>query len=107
VPYGYNITAIGNATEALAQVPIPKAGTISLLYVNCYGNTSTNNLTVTVRHNGANSTLTTTVTASTAGIFSDTSHSFSVAAGDTIDIAVSGAASTSAYAMNITMNFNG
>ena len=80
-------------TDAIAptssiQMRVPKAGTIKNLYVrqNTAGVGGVN-LTYTVRKNGTNQTLAVTLLA-TANDANDTTHTFSVAAGDLIDIVV-------------------
>ena len=78
-----------SATEALVQVPMPLAGTVSNLYVNVTANASTTNITVTVRKNGVNTAIVATVTALTTGAFTDTTHSVAFAAGDLISYAIS------------------
>ena len=85
-------------TQANAQFIVPYAGTISKLYVNVSANTSTTNTTVTVNKNSSNSAVVATITALTTGIFSDATHSVSVAAGDLIQWELSAAASTKSWA---------
>ena len=79
-----------NSVEASRQVIIPIAGTIKNLYVLTSTTQSANNSQVcTVRKNGANTAITTTIAASAAaGTFSDTTNSVSVAAGDKLSLQV-------------------
>ena len=79
-----------NSVEASRQVIIPVAGTIKNLYVLTSTTQSANNSQVcTVRKNGANTAITTTIAASAAaGTFSDTTNSVSVAAGDKLSLQV-------------------
>lgn len=79
-------------TQALSQIVCPIAGTISHLYVYAASNPSTINCTFTLNKNSANTALVATVTALTTGVFSDTTHSVSVAAGDLIQFECSAAA---------------
>lgn len=66
---------------------VPKSGTIRNLYVNADSNLLDVSTVFTVRKNGADQTLTCTLDAEvTTG--NDTSHSFSVAAGDLISVKV-------------------
>jgi hypothetical protein len=79
-----------NSVEASRQVIIPVAGTIKNLYVLTSSTQSANNSQVcTVRKNGANTAVTTTIAANAAaGTFSDTTNSVSVAAGDRLSLQV-------------------
>jgi len=69
-------------TQALAQMVMPTAGTISDMYVYVATNADTANYTVTLNKNSVNTTLVVTVTALTTGVFSDLVHSVAYAAGD-------------------------
>lgn len=73
-----------NATEANRHITYQTAGTVSKLYVRVITNSTSANSTVTVRKNGADTSLTCTVTAGTTGEFEDTNsgHDVTVAAGD-------------------------
>ena len=75
---GYNSTGF----------PIPIAGTISDLYVNIGINTSITNVTYTIYKNGSPTALTTTASALATGLFTDLTHSFTVVAGDLINLTV-------------------
>lgn len=75
-----------NATEnSVAQWIAPRAGTVSQLYVRLSANlaVATNTLAFTVRKNAADTALTCTV-ATGSSTANDTTHSFTVAAGDLI-----------------------
>lgn len=63
---------------------MPYGGTLSNLYANIDINASTTNVAITLYKNGVASALTTTVTATTTGVYSDLVHTVSVNAGDTI-----------------------
>lgn len=73
-------------TVSTAQrIPIPVAGTISKLYAR-FPTLGTGTYALTVRKNGTDQTLTCTVDQAGTGTASDTSNSFTVAAGDLVDI---------------------
>ena len=78
----------GISTENQVGVPMPVAGTIKELSVCTNGTTPTNNITSTLRKNAVDQTPTVTTSTSDAvrGCRVDTSDSFSVAAGDIVDI---------------------
>ncbi len=78
-----------NATESAVQQVMPIAATIKNLYLNCNSNSNTGVFTVTLRVNGASSSLVVTVPASTTGVFSDTTHTVSVNAGDLVNLELS------------------
>lgn len=74
----------GYTTAAQAYFVMPCAATLSNLYVYAETNASTTNCTTTLYVNGSTTALVVTVTALTTGVFSDTTHSVSVSAGDLI-----------------------
>jgi len=84
------------------QFRAPKAGTIRNLYVrhNAAG-VGAANVTYTVRKNGVNQTLAVTMLA-TASDGNDTANSFTVAAGDLIDVLVTKAGSLTTSPGDIT-----
>jgi uncharacterized cupredoxin-like copper-binding protein len=98
-------TAAGNATEANRQTMVPIAGTARNLYVATSSTQSAGgSLVFTVRKNGADTALTLTIPASTAaGTFSDTTNSFSVAAGDKLSLKVANGTGTSAAIISATV----
>jgi hypothetical protein len=79
-----------NSVEASRQIIVPIAGTIKNLYVLTSTTQSAGGSQVcTLRKNGANTSLTTTIGASSvAGTFSDTTNSVSVSAGDKLSLQV-------------------
>lgn len=78
-----------NASESLAQSPMPRAGTIANLFVDPQGSTAPlSSTTFTVRKNGVDTALTVTIGAGSSALQSDTTHSVSFAAGDLIDLEV-------------------
>lgn len=82
-------TATASSSEPGTEVPVPSNGTISRLYVDIFTNANTAAGTYTLYVNGAPTSLVATVPASTTGIFSDTTHSVNVSAGDEINIVAS------------------
>lgn len=70
--------------EGEARIIIPKACTIQNLYVKPSTNTLNAATTITILKNGSATAVTTTMNASTATTISDTTHSFTVVAGDEI-----------------------
>ncbi len=74
-------------SETPTQVVMPRAGTISKLYVNASVNTLDNTAIITVRKNAVDTALTVTLS---AGVLTgnDVTHSFSYSAGDLISISL-------------------
>lgn len=93
---GFGGVAAYSATETDVKFPCPVAGTVKALYATADGSPGGSETFVyTVRKNGVDQTL--TCTTSAAGLTSnDTTHSFTVAAGDVLSmkIVTSGGAST-------------
>jgi hypothetical protein len=81
-------TAIWTSAEANTLYTVPYAGTIDrLAVVTNTAQPATNSIAVTVRKNNGDTTLTLTIPVSAAaGLFTDNSNSFAVAAGDKISI---------------------
>jgi hypothetical protein len=79
-----------NSVEASRQIIVPITGTIKNLYVLTASTQSAGGSQVcTLRKNGANTSLTTTIGANAvAGTFSDTTNSVSVSAGDRLSLQV-------------------
>lgn len=82
-------TGSSSGTRANQSFYMSKAGTISLMYVFVSANASNNagNM-VTIMKNGVVQAVTVSYGAGTTGLLSDTSNSFTVTVGDTIDIEV-------------------
>jgi hypothetical protein len=78
-------------------------GVIKGLRSNCTANTWTGATAVTLRLNGADTALTTTITASTTGIFVDNTHSVPVALNDLIDLAYTTATGTGSITVRNSM----
>lgn len=72
-----------DSVAEIAQIPVPFAGTIRNFYAHYETGSVTQNRVFTVRKNGVDTTLTCTVSASNAN---DTTHSFTVVAGDLISV---------------------
>lgn len=91
-----------SATEANRQIVVP-AMTVSKLYWNA---PSANNaaghdgsVVMTLRKNGANTSITATIADNgAAGVYSDTAHSVTFAAGDLLSISIANNNTTAAYA---------
>lgn len=91
MPPGYDSAS---APTSVIQWVAPCNGTFSNLYAKHNGAGGNGNAIVyTVRKNGATQTLTVSVAANSTTAVGDTTHSFTVAAGDLIDIEVTKAAS--------------
>lgn len=67
-----------------AGTVVPMNAVISRLYANIVNNASTTNCTATLNVNGTDTALSATITALTTGVFSDTTNSINVSAGDII-----------------------
>ena len=104
----YNGLGSTNTSVTAANVYsyMPVAGTLSKLYVYVWSNGNTNSSTATIYKNNVATAITTTLTASTTGAFTDLTHSVSVSAGDQIYLAVSQAATGLNYGA-FYLNFNG
>lgn len=96
----YVSNSLASTTESNAQVPCPVTGTISSMYILIATAQPVDaSLVLTFRKSGADTSLVVTVPASSGAwtVYSDITHSFSVTAGDLIDVkAVNNSASTSA-----------
>ena len=94
-----------NSAEASRQVIIPIAGTVKNLYVlTASTQSSAGSQVCTVRKNGANTAVTTTIAANAAaGTFSDTTNSVSVAAGDRLSLQVQNNAATGTAAQIVSV----
>jgi hypothetical protein len=95
----------GVASSALANSVVPIAGTLSNLYVNVISNASTSNDTFTLYKNNSATSLVVTITALTTGVFSDTTHSVAVVAGDLICFN-SSQSTTANWSGQVTCNLN-
>ncbi len=85
---GSSLQATGN--EAFAQDKIKTAGTFKNMYVYVSTNTKVTNTTVGSRVNGSTGALTVSCTASTTGIFEDSSNSDTIASGDLLSWFITG-----------------
>ena len=87
VPIGGGSLGAPTTTEAQAQVGAPSAATISSMFVTLSAAPGlSNSIAFTWRKAGASQTLTCTISGAVAVSCSDTTHSFTVAQGDLIDI---------------------
>lgn len=99
-----------NSTEATLQAPAPFAGTASYLTYSLSANASTVTSNITLRRAGADTAVTIAITAGATGLFSDTSNSVSVAAGDLLSVKISdhdGTLTTRGLALNYTQSATG
>jgi hypothetical protein len=95
---GFNTAAAATTT---IQIRVPRSGTIRHLYI-YHGSVGVGgNVVYTVRKNGTNQTLTCTLAAS-GSTAQDTTNSFTVVAGDRIDITVTKAAAITTSPTNVT-----
>jgi hypothetical protein len=90
--YTFGGSATDNTTETAKQLPMPQAGTIKAFYFQGGVQPVGGDLVITVRKNAASTTLTVTcVTNTTCGVIADTTHTFSVVAGDLLSLQVANA----------------
>ena len=97
-----------NAIEARRNEVFPVAGTIKNMYVLLSGTqNASGSIVLTMRKNGASQAVTVTIAAgSGSGVYSDTSNSFSVAAGDLVCIQVqNNATAASARIVSVVVEF--
>ncbi len=80
--------APSSTLEPAAQTQIPKAGVIKNLAIVILSNARTTDSTARIRLNGANSSITTTITALGTGTFEDTTNTENVAAADLVNFSV-------------------
>lgn len=88
---GNDGTPLTVTTEGNVSFPVTRAGTIRNLYVRTGTTAKTNTpvTTITIRKNGADSSVTLVLTQTVSTTSSDTTHSFSVVAGDLITVSLS------------------
>lgn len=107
---GNDGTPLSITTEGNVSWPCPRAGTISQLRVRTGGTAKTNTPTtvITVRKNGVDTALTLTMTETVNTTTADTTHSFTVAAGDliTVSFSTSGAAAVSTSIAGVSFLLN-
>jgi len=97
-----------NAIEARRNEVFPVAGTIKNMYVLLSGTqNASGSIVLTMRKNGASQAVTVTIAAgSGSGVYSDTSNSFSVTAGDLVCIQVqNNATAASARIVSVVVEF--
>lgn len=96
---GNDGTALSIGTEGNVSFPITRAGTIRNLYVRTGGTAKVNTpaTVITIRKNGVDTGVTLTMTQTVNTTTSDTTHSFTVVAGDliTVSFVTTGAAAVS------------
>lgn len=79
-------------TEATVQNKFRSVGTISNGLCFLATNTRTTDMTIKSRINGVDGTIAVTITASTTGLFQDTTHSDTIAVGDLVNMSIQGVA---------------
>jgi hypothetical protein len=79
---------LNNSTETRVQYPTREAGDFNNLAILVHTNSANGSSTVTFRKNTADTALVVTITASTTGVFEDTSNTVSVTAGDLVNLKV-------------------
>jgi hypothetical protein len=80
--------APGTLVESTAQTQIPKNGVIKNLAVQIFSNVRTSDSTVRIRLNAADSSISTTITALSTGMFEDTTNTLNVLAGDLVNFSI-------------------
>jgi hypothetical protein len=92
----YAGAAGGSSSSGAVQTPFPSSGTIRHLYVGTISaQPATGNLVITMQKNGIDTAMVITITAgSGAGYYSDPTHSFTVSFGDTLQIKMVNAATS-------------
>ena len=88
-------------TESLYQLKTRSAYTAQNMQANAGANTSSTNGLVRLRVNTADSTMLVTVTASTTGIFEDTSNTVAIVSGNLINYSIDGTAGTGTITFHI------
>ncbi len=102
---GGTTNSYANDVDVGKRVRITRA-TLSNLYVYLVANTVSADSTLTLRKNGADTAITLTITANTAGAFSDTIHSVEVGSGDDINYKiVTGATGTTLEISHIVLYY--
>jgi hypothetical protein len=106
-PFGTGSIQPANV-QSIEQFPMPVAGTFSNFYGNFGTNTQAGSTVFTIYKNSSATTMTFTVPPLTSGTFSDTTHSFTVAAGDLIQFQIVINSSVAFQALNggISVLFN-
>jgi len=96
------------SSETNGQIPVRASGTLSDYAIRISANSVSASTVMTVRKEGADTTITVTIGSGATGIFEDITHSFTVNAGDLIAVrSVPGAGSTGTYTLyNQKMEFD-
>lgn len=90
-----------SANELFCFLPQPQAGTISNFYLNVNAAPGAAlTYTVTLRKNQVNQTVTCTITGASATSCNDTTHSFTVAAGDNVSVQIQNPATAAAVSVS-------
>jgi hypothetical protein len=96
------------SSEAIGQIPVRAAGTLSDFALRIGTNSVSASTVFTVRKNGADTTCVITAGSGATGVFEDTTHSFTVTAGDLLVVrSVPGAGSTGTFTLyHVKMEFD-
>lgn len=95
-----------SATETDYRVNFPMQVRVNQLRVRVSTNNATNNVAASLRQNGSTTALTTTVTASSTGLFEDTSNSVVIAANDDINLLYDSPNNASVIVDSVTLRYN-
>lgn len=91
-----------NATESSVGFTFKTSGTFQKAFIYINENTNTFATTLSLRKNTANGNISISITASTTGIFQDTTHTDSVVSGDIVNWAILGGAEANTITTRIT-----
>jgi hypothetical protein len=92
--FGFQRTDVSSANNLTI---CPVSGTLSNMYVYITQNNSTTNIAVTMMVNGSASAITVTVPATSTGLFSDTTHTAAITAGQSTQLKVQQATTGNIY----------
>lgn len=94
-----------SGTEANVDVEAPSAATVTNFYAQLSATPTTGTIALTWRKNGADTAVTCTITSGAGSTCNDTTHSFSVAQGDLIDIKTVSSGSSVAFTLVMATQF--
>lgn len=94
-----------SGTEANVDVEAPSVATVTNFYAQLSATPTTGTIALTWRKNGADTAVTCTITSGAGSTCNDTTHSFSVAQGDLIDIKTVSSGSSVAFTLVMATQF--
>ncbi|RTL08072.1 MAG: hypothetical protein EKK62_09510 [Acidimicrobiia bacterium] len=97
---GKGDSTVTSSTEGPVQTTLPTGGTLHNLYCHVQTNGRTTNTVATLRVNGADTSVTVTITGSATGVFEDVTNATTVANGDLLavkSVTSTGGGSTTCY----------